>query len=619
MNEAVGRLAKLSPSQREFVLRQLRQKAKARPEMVAEPADSDRPALVPDPENRYRPFPLLDIQETYLAGRSGYFDLGTSSANVYIEYEIEGTINSFTDLFEPAFNRLIERHDNLRLTLLADGRQQILERVPPYHARVLDLRRENPEISAAKLDDLRSHLRYTKAPVDEWPLFELHICHLEAERALLLGRFDALLVDGVSREQLTEDLFTFMQGRDPRPLPPISLRDYAMAREELPQSVAYQRARDYWMRRLASLPPAPELPLRGPIEPRTSARLTLHFLDFLDPAAWSKLQRRAARHGVTPTMVTLSAYVDVLRAWSRGPTFTLAVDGTDYIPHDPGLEQVAGNFNTVNLLEIEASQGCFLDRTRSIQKRWAADVEHRSFSGLRVLRELKRSASAHAWAPFPLVFNSVVEHNQSKRRDGSPAAPPAGEQPVQTREVDVTLYMPQVLLLTTLGERGDGALVGKGQAAEEALAPGVASGILEAFRRHLEDLAERQESWQEEHPRRIPQPQFGSIAGSSDPPQTATFWLEAPPPNRSTGLAARPVAPRDEVERQLIRIWQTVLKRDTFGVSDDFFELGGDSFKTVLLLHRIEEAFGHTVRASAFFRKPTVEHLASMVRGGELL
>ncbi|MFI2437497.1 amino acid adenylation domain-containing protein [Streptomyces sp. NPDC018693] len=52
------------------------------------------------------------------------------------------------------------------------------------------------------------------------------------------------------------------------------------------------------------------------------------------------------------------------------------------------------------------------------------------------------------------------------------------------------------------------------------------------------------------------------------------------------------VAPRDEVERRLFAIWSEALGRDDFGVTDDFFDLGGDSLHAVSILGRLQEEFG---------------------------
>ncbi|MDH3283890.1 MAG: amino acid adenylation domain-containing protein [Acidobacteriota bacterium] len=75
------------------------------------------------------------------------------------------------------------------------------------------------------------------------------------------------------------------------------------------------------------------------------------------------------------------------------------------------------------------------------------------------------------------------------------------------------------------------------------------------------------------------------------------------------------VAPRDEIESRLVTMWEEVLGRSPVGVLDDFFELGGDSLKSVRLFDRVEEQLGVVISPDMLFRAPTVEGIATIVRG----
>ena len=52
------------------------------------------------------------------------------------------------------------------------------------------------------------------------------------------------------------------------------------------------------------------------------------------------------------------------------------------------------------------------------------------------------------------------------------------------------------------------------------------------------------------------------------------------------------VAPTDELETQLTKIWETVLDKKPVGIRDNFFELGGHSLLAARLMHRIEQSSG---------------------------
>ncbi len=88
-----------------------------------------------------------------------------------------------------------------------------------------------------------------------------------------------------------------------------------------------------------------------------------------------------------------------------------------------------------------------------------------------------------------------------------------------------------------------------------------------------------------------------------------------PPPGQS-GLASRGhfVAPRDRLERQLVRIWEKLLGRRGVGILDDFFELGGHSLLGARLFVEIERNLGRFLPVATLFQAPTVKQLAEIIR-----
>ena len=86
-----------------------------------------------------------------------------------------------------------------------------------------------------------------------------------------------------------------------------------------------------------------------------------------------------------------------------------------------------------------------------------------------------------------------------------------------------------------------------------------------------------------------------------------------PAPERAD-LSSRYVAPRDLVERELVRIWEDLLGFEPVGVLDDFFALGGHSLLAVRLMARIRARWGRSLPVVALFSAPTIEGLAAMLR-----
>jgi amino acid adenylation domain-containing protein len=75
------------------------------------------------------------------------------------------------------------------------------------------------------------------------------------------------------------------------------------------------------------------------------------------------------------------------------------------------------------------------------------------------------------------------------------------------------------------------------------------------------------------------------------------------------------VAPRNETENQLARIWIEVLGLDRVGVQDNFFELGGHSLLATQVCARLRELLLTDISLQAFFAEPTVAGLAARISG----
>jgi acyl carrier protein len=85
----------------------------------------------------------------------------------------------------------------------------------------------------------------------------------------------------------------------------------------------------------------------------------------------------------------------------------------------------------------------------------------------------------------------------------------------------------------------------------------------------------------------------------------------------SVELPSTPFAePRDEVERVIVAIWESVLGQTPVGVHDDFFDVGGHSLAAAQILARIHDATGISLPLSAIFESPTPAGLATLVHQG---
>lgn len=72
------------------------------------------------------------------------------------------------------------------------------------------------------------------------------------------------------------------------------------------------------------------------------------------------------------------------------------------------------------------------------------------------------------------------------------------------------------------------------------------------------------------------------------------------------------VAPRNDVERDLVKAWEKILGRKGIGIKDDFFDLGGDSIKAIMLSGQLSKQ-GVIISSHEIYKNSTIELLSAIV------
>ncbi len=375
------------------------------------------PELIPAPDERYQPFPLTEVLQAYWIGQYAAFELGNISTHAYIEVQK-------TDLdlerFARAWRQLIERHDLLRTIILPEGQMQILSDVAPYEIEVHDLRGQDQQARAEHLENMRQRMSHQMLPTDRWPQFELQATLLDDGLTMLHFSLGPLTGDGTSWAIIDRELAGLYANPEiALPAFAISYRDYVLAELALKHTAMYQRSRDYWQRRLMTMPPAPDLPLACSPSSLTEPRFVRRSL-LLEAASWKLVKSRAARRGLTPSGVVLTAFSEILARWSKSARFTLNMTVFNRLPLHPQVNDLVGDFTSLNLLEIDQRRPeTFSERARRVQQQLWEDLDHRYFDGVQVVRELARAQGSTLEARMPVVFTSTLGY-QSQQETTTP-------------------------------------------------------------------------------------------------------------------------------------------------------------------------------------------------------
>ncbi|MGW4381401.1 amino acid adenylation domain-containing protein [Kitasatospora sp. NPDC004531] len=445
------------------------------------------PRIVAHPQDAHLPFVLTDTQQAYWIGRSDAVELGNVGCHGYWEWESEGLD---VERFRRAWDAVLRQHEMLRAVIAPDGTQRVLAEPPAYEIPVLDLRDASPEEAERRAAELREELSHHVLPADTFPLWDVRLTQLPDGRVRLHLGLDLLIIDAWSYFHiLVPDLVAAYEADGAAgALTPLDLtfRDYVLATsgEALEESEDYQRSKAYWLARLdAGLPAAPDLP-RAPAGTPSTGLFTRR-QHTLSAADWSTLQLRGKAAQLTPSGIVVAAFAEVLRAWSRGDTFTINFPLFNRLPLHPRVDDLIGDFTTTSLLAVEKTDGTFEERARSVQQQLWEDLEHRHFGGVRVMRELARRTDGAVRAAFPVVVTSLL------------GQPPRHFTTSLGRTVHTSTQTPQVSLDFQVSEV-EGRLEFSWDSLDEVFPPGLLEDMFGAYCGLLERLVAEPEAWQRE-------------------------------------------------------------------------------------------------------------------------
>ncbi len=455
--------------------------------------DLSLPAIVPDPRSKSELFPLTDVQQAYWIGRDPAYELGGVATHVYTE---SPAVDLDVERLAGAWRRLIDRHDMLRAIVLAEGRQQILESVPPFTVTELDLRGRSVDEQRAELTRLRQEMSQQVLPADTWPLFEVRVSHLDDQRSLIHTSFDLLIGDAWSWQILNQELKAFYDQPDLQlGTLELSFRDYVEALVDLERSPAFARDFEYWRERLVDFPAAPDLPLA--VQPASLGKPRFARLaDTLDAERWGRLKARAREEGLTPSGLLVTAFADVLSTWSKSPRFALNLTLFNRLPLHREVNALIGDFTSLTLLVVDPEEAStFLGRARQMQRQLWEDLDHRLVSAVRVLRELARARRLPAQPMMPVVFTSTLN-----MASGSSEEPRSADEAAPNAEESFGISQtPQVWIDHQVNE-DRGALFFNWDVVEDLFPEGLLQDMFATYRSLLERLADDDSVWQLESP-----------------------------------------------------------------------------------------------------------------------
>lgn len=164
--------------------------------------------VICDPQNKYLPFQLTDIQSAYLVGRNKSYQYGGVGCKIYSEFQ-------YSDLdierFKCAWKNVVENNDMLHAIINENGTQQILEVYSIPDIKVWQLNDLPEEKVRLNREDIRKRLTNRQYQPEEWPLYSIELSKAK-DSVILHFSLDMLIADFFSINIIMEELEKYYNG-----------------------------------------------------------------------------------------------------------------------------------------------------------------------------------------------------------------------------------------------------------------------------------------------------------------------------------------------------------------------------------------------------------------------
>ena len=336
-------------------------------------------------ENEKNEFALTDVQYAYWVGRKEGQVLGGNACHAYFEFNPE---QIDLDKLQDAWKILQEQHPMLHAKFNSNGTQQIMDEPYSKTLQIYDFRNTND--FKHNLTVIREKLSHRQLDIVNGQVAELGISLLPENKVRMHFDIDLLVADMQSLQIIFRDLAAIYKS-DFKPAMPENW-DFGiyLENEKKHKQEEYQNAKNYWKNEIESLPLGPVLPLQTQPEnlvaPKFSRRKYLLAHD-----KWEKLKTLAGQYHITPAMVLLALYAEVLDRWSTNNSFLINMPLFDRNTEIESIDNVVADFTNVLLLNVDCNDHCtFLERVQKVKNQFQESVDNTAYSGVQVVRELSK-------------------------------------------------------------------------------------------------------------------------------------------------------------------------------------------------------------------------------------
>ena len=512
-----------------------------------------------------------------------------SSLNMPLAWKISGPFD--VERMRTAFAELIERHETLRTTFefTDDALNQVIHPAMPLSFPFVDI----SHLAAGEQDRELERWIHEEASIPlnmtSGPLLALRVLRLAPEVHVILVTLHRAIADGWSNGILLRDFAAAYEGLEknaPADLPvlPLQFADYAHWLDEWRKGPAFQESINYWRNKLGGNFTTLQLPYDFADDGKHHEGRIESLL--VSPGLAERARQFCQSRDLTTHMLYLSVFALMI---NRVTGQADVVIGTPAANRRPGTEDLVGPFSNPLTARFDLAG----DRT------------------LAQILDGERTAALDAMKHQDVPFEDIYQDEFFSRR--------GNQIPLQLYFIFQKAFMlpqqTQSLNIRPLRSVSPGAAFDLSLSVVERAEGPRLQLEFDTGRFRAETIQRMLSLFIEILDRAVSQPDamVASLPQSAHQPVVPTQTGDDAATGKGLNVGQGIGAPRDALELQVARIWESALGIQPIRISDNFFDIGGRSLAALQIISRINRAFGVDFGLATLLSGSTVEGMARLI------
>ncbi len=493
------------------------------------------------------------------------------------------------ELFQKAWTKVQERHEVLRSSIHWENIEKPVQVVRPQADQAyqyVDWSQESPEAQAQKLEELQKQEREKRFDLNQAPISRIFTIKTQEQCHLILWSCHHILLDGWSSAIVLKDLVQFYEilqaGSDSKRLAPLPKYQTYLNWQK---SQNPEEARAFWEDAMLGFREPTVLAQDSSLAHASESSYDYESFT-LQESETQSLEALARSYRVTTSTLIQGLWSLLLCAYAKREDIMFGTTVSGRSGSIPEADSMAGMF--VNLLPVRVVLEENQDLTQffqTLQTRQSKALQFDYISLNQILDWNQRSSSS-------ILFDSLVIFENFPLQDLK-----GGGLEIKDFQSGMTSTYPLTLAIRPESRMHFSIKYNTRQITLERI---------QWFLNNLNNLL------------RFLTLNVGTNTHAlRDMISAPAFSQDVLPQNGKKNKkvkAANPesefLAPRNELELKLARIWEMMFNRHPISIRDNFFEIGGRSLMAVQMFARIKIELNRNIPPITLLKYPTIESLA---------